>query len=320
MTVVIRTIEPRERDAVLDLLAGWLHDRAFFARYFLHDPAFRDDLCFVAVDGERIVSTLQVFRKLVLVDGVELTVGGVGNVYTDPACRTGGLASALLERAIAAMAAQGFDASLLFATRLDFYARLGWRSAPRLLSFVAPEGPPADLHAEAFDPERDLDEVQAVYAAHSLPIAGATARDGAYWAGQLRYAGNPDERFLVTRRGGRLVAYARATALYDFNTVIEHGCLPGEEAALAELVLHQHAGAQTGTIAQLVPSASLDERLRARGLTTRSVDDQSGMWRAINPEQIAARLGVPGAAVTRDDFFAELFPAERSRYWLSDRF
>src|SRR5215510_1440783 len=119
----IRTIAPQERDAVLDLLGGWL-DRAFFARYFAHDPTFRDDLCFVAADGDRLVSTLQVFRKRVRVDGATLAVGGVGNVYTDPNFRTGGIASALLQRAIAAMQEQGFDLSLLFASRLDFYGRL----------------------------------------------------------------------------------------------------------------------------------------------------------------------------------------------------
>ena len=39
--VTLRTIAPDERDAVLDLLAGWLNDRAFFARYFAFDPTFR---------------------------------------------------------------------------------------------------------------------------------------------------------------------------------------------------------------------------------------------------------------------------------------
>lgn len=320
MAVSIRTIQPSERGAVLDLLAGWLNDRAFFARYFEHDPAYRDDLCFVAVDGERLVSTLQVFRKRVLVEGVELSVGGVGNVYTDPAARTGGLASALLERAIAAMQEHAFDASLLFATRLDFYGRHGWRSATRRLSFIAPGDVPADINADAFDAGCDLAAVEAVYAAHSLPIPGATGRDRAYWTGQLRYAGNPDERFLLARRAGEVVAYARATLLYDFNTLTEHGCLPGAEADLTELIARQHAGAQTGTIAQLVPSADVEERLTERGLEVRTVEDPSAMWRVIDAERLAAKLRLPVARVIRDDFFSELFPPERSRYWLSDRF
>src|SRR5215468_8753573 len=100
-SIEIRTIDPSERDTVLDLLADWLNDRAFFARYFAHDPTFRDDLCFVATDAGRIVSALQVFRKEVRVDGAVLAGGGVVNVYTDPAHRGTCLDESLLERALA---------------------------------------------------------------------------------------------------------------------------------------------------------------------------------------------------------------------------
>jgi GNAT superfamily N-acetyltransferase len=318
----IRTIDSTEREAVLDLLAGWLNDRAFFARYFAHDPTFRDDLCFIATDAGRPVSTLQVFRKTVRIDGAALAVGGIGNVYTDPVHRTGGLASALLEHAIAAMQQHGFDVSLLFASRLDFYARFGWRSHLRYLSFIEPGAPPAPpaTPAEPFDRGRDLDAVMAVYTAHSGPIAGATVRDPAYWLGQLRYAGNPDERFVVARRGGQLAAYARGITLYDFNVVMEHGCAPGAAALLADLICHLHDGAATGTLAQLVPSTELDALLRARGLTVKAVEDRSWMWRVINATQLAARLRVSEAAVQHDGFFDEILPPARSRYWLADRF
>jgi GNAT superfamily N-acetyltransferase len=316
--IVLRTIEPHERDGVLDLLSGWL-SRDFFARYFNHDPSFRDDLCFVAADAGRLVSTLQVFRKHVRVDGAVLAVGCVGNVYTAPAYRKAGLAAALLERAIAAMRAHGFDVSLLFAELVDFYGRLGWECVPRYLSFIEPATSSGAMRADSFEPDRDLDGVMAVYAAHSDPIVGATVRDRAYWAGQLGYAGNPDERFVVARTGSGVVAYARATTLYEFNCLIEHGCLPGAEPALAELIAALHCGAATGSLAQLVPSA-LETPLTARGLTVKSVEDRSWMWRVIDAERFAATLRVPEAAVRREGFFAEIFPAERTRYWLSDRF
>jgi GNAT superfamily N-acetyltransferase len=322
MPIVLRTIEPGERDAVLDLLADWLNDRAFFSRYFAHDPTFRDDLCFVATDAGRFVSTLQIFRKTVRVDGAELAVGGVGNVYTDPAYRNTGTASALLERAVSAMHAHGFHASLLFASRLDFYGRLGWQSHLRYLSFIEPGEPSvaAATAVDAFDARRDLDGVMAVYAVHSDPIAGATLRDRAYWTGQLGYAGNPDERFFVARRNGVVVAYARATTLYDFNCLIEHGCLPGAEPMLAELIGRLHADAPTGTLAQIIPSAALEAPLQTRGLTVKVVEDRSWMWRVIDAERLAAALRVPAAAVGREGFFEEILPPERSRYWLSDRF
>src|SRR5512143_4035305 len=321
--VTLRTIEPRERDAVLDLLAGWLNDRAFFARYFAYDPTFRDDLCFVAEADGRLVSTLQVFRKVVRVEGVALAVGGIGNVFTDPQWRGAGVAGALLERAIAAMDAHGFDASLLFASRLDFYARFGWQSLPRQLSFISQSPTVAPRAAlEPFDAARDLDEVMAIYDVYGAEVPGATVRDPAYWHGQLRYAGNPDERFVVARHGGRVTAYGRATHLYDLPVVTEHGCLAGATEPLADVIAHLHAGAADapGSLAQLCPDASLAAALVARGLDVRTIDDRSWMWRTLDVERLAARLRLPVATVRGEGFFADLLPAARSRYWLSDRF
>lgn len=330
----LRTIAPHERGAVLDLLGGWFGDlpgepgraraRAFFARYFEHDPTYRDELCFVAEHGGRLISTLQVFRKLVRVDGAVLEIAALGNVFTEPTARTGGIASALLEQAIAAMALHDFDASLLFAEKLAFYGRLGWRSTPRHLAYLASDArhltPPP--HCDRFVPDRDLDAVMEIYAAYSAPRRGATVRDRAYWQGQLAYAGNPGERFLLARRVGRVVAYARATDLYDLNVVTEHGCLPGETEALADLLAHQHAlGHQRhGTLAQIAPDAALETALAHRGLPARLVDDPSAMWRPVDAERLAAKLHLPAATVLRDDFFAELFPLPTSRYWISDRF
>lgn len=320
--VTVRTIAAAERGAVLDLLDGWL-PRAFFARYFDFDPTFRDDLCFVAEHDGRLVSTLQVFRKTVrAAGGAALEVGCVGNVYTDPAWRGAGVAGRLLEQAIAAMHAQRFDASLLFATRLEFYARFGWHSLPRVLSFIARGDTTGGGVAEPFAPDRDLDQVMAIYDEYS-GASGAVRRDPAYWRGQLRYAGNPDERFVVARRGGAVVAYARSAALYDLHVVIEHGCRAGETAALAALIAdlhHTDPEQHPGTLAQLVPDAALDAALRARGLEARAVEDRTWMWRPIVAEQLAARLGVPVAAVHAEDFFAGLFPADTSRYWMADRF
>jgi hypothetical protein len=159
-----------------------------------------------------------------------------------------------------------------------------------------------------------------MYAAHSGPVPGATARDAAYWRGQLQYAGNPDECFVVARQGGAAVAYARTTTLYDFNVLIEHGCHPGAEAVLADLICRLHAGVATGTLAQLVPSPHLDTLLAARGLTVRTVEDRSWMWRIINAAQLAAKLRVPEATVRDEGFLDAVLPAERSRYWISDRF
>lgn len=324
-----RTIQPGERDAVLDLLAQWFNDRAFFARYFAHDPGFRDELCFVAIDAGRIVSTLQVFRKAVRVNGAVVQVGGVGNVFTTAEYRERGISSQLLTQAVSAMDAHGFDLSLLFAVRLAFYGRLGWRSHVRHLIFI--ERGDASSVATASDArytidrftDADLEDVRHVYDAYSAGFSGSTVRDLTYWRGQLRVAGNPREDFLVARAGAQVVAYARGTPLYDFYVVMEHGCLPGHDAALSALVARLHgteAAAFPGTITQLAIAPTVQTHLRARGLTLRLVEDVFWMWRVISPQRLAAKLGLTDAEADADELFDRLLPADRSVYWISDRF
>lgn len=319
-----RTIMPHERDAVLDLLGQWFGDREFFARYFRHDPGFRDDLCFVATDQGRVVSTLQVFRKPVRLNGAVVQVGGVGNVFTTEAYRERGVASQLLTRAVAAMDEHGFDLSLLFAVRLAFYGHLGWQSHLRHLVFIEPAKVPSDgPFAIAPFAASDLDAVMAIYDSYNAGFSGPTVRDSRYWQGQLRCAGNPHEDFLVARAGHEIVAYARGTLLYDFYVIMEHGFLPGHDEALAQLMCRLHSTAATafpGTIAQLAIAPAVQHRLRERGLTLRTVEDVFWMWRITSPQRLATKLGMGEAELEADDVFFRLLPPEQSVYWIADRF
>jgi len=322
--IEFRTIATHERDAVLDLLKEWLGDRDFFARYFRHDPNFRDDLCFVAMHDGRVISTLQVFPKHVRINGVAVMVGGVGNVFTTARYRERGVAAELLQRAVAAMDEQGFDLSLLFAVRLAFYGRLGWHSHVRHLVFIEPGAATADSRsAIASFVATDLENVMSIYDHYTASLNGPTVRDWRYWQGQLRYAGNPHEDFVVARASGNVVAYARGTALYDFYVIMEHGCVPGHEDALADLICRLHgteAAALPGTITQLAVAPDVQQRLHARGLSLRNVEDVFWMWQIISPPRLAAKLGMREADLDAEDIFFRLLPPERSVYWIADRF
>lgn len=324
MVLEIRTIRPHERDAVLDLLANWLNNREFFARYLEHDATFRDELCFVAVDAGRIVSTMQVFRKRVRMLGAVVEVAAVGNVFTAQDYRERRLASQMIERASAAMDEHAFDLSLLFATRIPFYGRLGWQSHPRVLTFLAPASGEAggEYSLRPFVPE-DLTGVAAIYDEYNARRDGTTVRDAAYWSGQLRYAGNLGEDFVVATQGDRVVAYARGTELFDFYVVMEHGHLAGHEAALTELVCSLHFGpasALPGTITHLSIAPIVQSALAQRGLTMHAVEDVFWMWRVISSERLAAKLGLEPDEVEREDFLFRVLPPGQSVYWTADRF
>ncbi|MCX8072278.1 MAG: GNAT family N-acetyltransferase [Candidatus Binatia bacterium] len=323
--VVLRTIDPNERDAVLDLLAEWYNDREFFARYLLHDPTFTPDLCFVAEVEGKLISTFQVFRKQIRLDSAVLDVAGVGNVFTTPAYRGRSIASRLLEFGIAQLPRHGFDVSLLFAVRIAFYARLGYRSHLRYLFYFPPSGPCREIPRYNLRPftASDLPAVQQIYDGYSSRFRGPTLRNPAYWAGQLRYAGNPSERFLVAEQNGEVVAYARATNLWDFYVVSEYGCRAGHlESLVALLLQHQAEGSQNypGMLVQLAHDPALLQQLEQHGLVGSRIDDVFWMWRVVSPEQFAAKLGVTTAALQRMELWQELFPPESTVYWISDRF
>ena len=157
-----RSARRSERDEVLDLLALWYNDREFFARYNQNDPTFRDELCLVALDGGRIVSTVQIFDRKINLDGKAVPMGGIGSVFTREDYRHKRVASGLMNLAVTTMEREGFEVSLLFAERLTFYNQFGWKELTRNFSVLAnaatlrtPEFE-RGFEIDVFDIERDL--------------------------------------------------------------------------------------------------------------------------------------------------------------------
>jgi predicted N-acetyltransferase YhbS len=321
----IRAIRADERERVLDLLDEWI-SRDFFRRYFEYDPAYSDELCLVAEDDGRFVSTLQIWPKTVRLEGREVSVGGIGNVFTTEDYRSKGVASLVLRRAIEVMESEKFDLSLLFASRLTFYAQFGWGSHRRLLGAVTPPAatttPGSEVKVRDFDPRRDLGVVMEIYEAYSGVRSGAVARDRRYWEGQLRYAGNPHETFLVAEGGGRVVAYVRFVDLYDVYTVMEHGFLAGQRAALLSLldVVAERTRDRGFLLLHLGAEPDLAAALSARGFGVSEVEDVFWMWRVISPDALARKLGVRATEVEQPEFLDRVLPYHGSVYWTSDRF
>ena len=189
----VRAARHSERDEVLDLLARWYGDRAFFARYNQNDPGFRDALCLVASDGGRLVSTVRIFDRAIKLDGQSVPMGGIGSVFTLEEYRHKGVASALMRLAVDTMIREGFEVSLLFAERLTFYNQFGWREVDRKFSIL---GAAAGLDVrdgfaiDSFGTERDLAEVAAIHRGYSGRFNVTAVRDDSAWRANLKFAGN----------------------------------------------------------------------------------------------------------------------------------
>ncbi|HKN09153.1 MAG TPA: GNAT family N-acetyltransferase [Pseudomonadota bacterium] len=343
----LRGAHRSERDEVLDLLARWYDNREFFARYNLNDPAFRDELCLVARDGGHLVSTAQIFDRKVILGSQAVPMGGIGSVYTLEPHRKRGTASGLMRLAVKTLEHEGFEMSLLFAERLNFYAGFGWRSITRVFTVIhgAPRIPAATaLRIERFDSARDLRQVAAIYEAYSGRFDSTAVRDLAYWRGNLRYAGNPDEYFVVARvADGAIGAYARAIEYYGFAMVMEYGYRP--EAIEAMLALFRHLAAarlprayaldtnrradqmaaqvvapaeSVSLVTHSIHDSVLEERLGAAGCSLGHHEDNYYMWRVILPQRLSRRFDKPPELAAARAL--AMVQDRGSLYWTADRF
>ncbi|MGO9453479.1 MAG: GNAT family N-acetyltransferase [Candidatus Binataceae bacterium] len=353
----LRAARHSERDEVLDLLSLWYDDRDFFARYNRNDPKFRDDLCLIARDNGALVSTVQIFDRVVNLDGHKVPMGGIGSVFTREEYRHKGVASALMRLAVETMARERFEVSLLFAERLSFYNQFGWREIARKFSVLAnaaaPKAP-TNFDIDVFDPARDFAAVTAIHREYTGRFNVAAIRDEADWRANLIFAGNQpmhpgeesEEYFILARAGEEITAYARVTRFYGVAMVMEYGYRDRAENAVAAIFRHL-AETATGAAssfrlrgdhrraALLAESAGptapagvlithtahdkpLENYLAAKGAPVSYHEDNNYMWRVISPDRLGARLGItPDSAAARA---FHLFGDDRSLFWTSDRF
>jgi predicted N-acetyltransferase YhbS len=345
-----------ERDQVLDLLAQWYGDREFFARYSRNDPRFRDELCLVAAERGRIVSTVQIFDRAISLAGQRVPMGGIGSVFTCEPYRHRRAASALMRLAVESMAREGFEVSLLFAERLSFYHQFGWKEIGRSFSVLtnpAELAAPADCEIGVFDRERDLGAVMRLHREYSGRFNITAARDQGDWPASLAYAANApangagrcDEYFVVGRTGGRIRAYARAARFHEVAMVMEYGYEAG--AADVMVTLFRHMGEMRAreagpyrlagdnrnadvprTRRDGAPRAvlvthtrhdpALERRLALAGCPPLHHPDNNYMWRVIMPERLGRRFAMePGAAA---NWVLATIGDPHSLYWTSDRF
>ena len=325
--VELRTLRRGERGPLLDLLDGWVlpdgwQGRDFFRRYLEDDPTFVDENVWVAVDGGRLVSCVQIFPRPLRIRGKAVPAGGIGSVFTLPCHRRGGVAAALLARAVEAMAGSGFEISLLFAARIAWYTSLGWRSWVVSRTLLE-RGDRASREAGAkilrFDPARDLAAVKAIYEEYSGSLEGTVVRDESLWTASLANAGNPGEDFRVARGERGMLAYARATVLEGFPVITEFGHGAGGIQALADLLAAMVGERALAGNLHLDPE--LERALDERGLARHQVEDSTAMLCCIDAAALARRLGVePPDPGDSESFLEEVLPAGGFGFWTADRF
>ncbi len=317
----IREMRREDRDAVLDLLEHAFSVRELFERFMDFDPAFAYGDILLALDAGRPVSCVQIFERPIRLRHERVVLGGIGSVATHTSARGRGLASRLLQQAIARMRERGMGLSLLFTGRFSFYERLGFQQMSTRLFKLAPgarlAAPDDGSVLRAFRSD-DLARVTPLYDAYTEPLSGPTVRDARYWAGQLRTAGTPDEDFRVAERGGEIAAYARAASFGGRVRVLEYARAADGAGPLARL-LAALAPAEHNLPVPLVRDAELGDALRALGLSISPGEDPSPMWLVLDRPKLVRIAGVSDGTPDRA-LLESLLGGPLVTYWPSDRF
>jgi hypothetical protein len=252
-----------------------------------------------------------------VVAGAGVPCGGVGSVFTRPEARERGLAEELLARAVEAMRARGFALSLLFAARTAWYTKLGWEAWRGERALAALDAAPAA--GEPFDASRDLPAVRRIHAEYSRGRPGSVVRDEALWQASLCNAGNPGEAFVVARRAGAVVAYARSTEMSGVRVVLEWGREADAASDLAALLAAK--ARPRAVLPHPRGDAALAEALTRAGARLHALPDPTPMLRCLDAAALARHTG---SSRLRDEaphaFLRRLLPPDAFAFWPADRF
>ena len=353
----IRTLATQERMAVAERLDEWhlaegwtAGDR--FRQHVEHDPNWRDDNVAVATEHGRVVALLSILPRHLRILGHVIPVGGVSNLFVEPAARGRGVATALLAYACDLMRTRGMELAVAFPgappATVEFFAKRGWHAwgGQQTILRVDPEGAARGAKADgdivleriSHDDVRALQAVKSIHTAYGASRSGTVVRDEALWAASFRLVPAPREECWIARRGGLSVAYARLAIVADVLTLTEIGRFEDGADALAQLIASffgpraedplapPTAGISSEQLRSFLVLPTFDDigltvALEHRGIRSHPMDESQASFCCVNLIGLAARLdvdllpGEEGAA-----FLQRILPPDAMVFWPADRF
>jgi predicted acetyltransferase len=236
--ISIRGMKPHELDTVHRMLERAFRrtSKAFFDQQVRHDPLLRPQHTRLLVENGRILSCVRVYFRKIGCKGMSLSVGGIGDVGTDPSAQGKGYATQLLTDTTAYMRKKGAILSILFTRIQPFYRNIGYLTIPTLDIRTRPPAPSSSIAHRPVDMNRDLSPVIQLYKSFNQHRTGPVIRRRPYWKHQLRFPRLDPKLFWVCEEKGKITCYMRGFINGEILRIQEFGCLPGREASLRNLI------------------------------------------------------------------------------------
>lgn len=163
--------------------------RDYFAGHWYNDPWKDLSTIFVAVEKEKVLSTLRIFHREVYLQRNKIKIGGIGEVCTKPEAQGKQLASKLLNHAIEIMKERDIKISLLFASLHDFYRKFGWQLLPETVNISRIEDFCLDeKEADKYNnfsvhrvTKGDVESIKELYDHFAKENSGLIVRNSQYW-------------------------------------------------------------------------------------------------------------------------------------------
>ncbi|MCP1354872.1 GNAT family N-acetyltransferase [Aneurinibacillus migulanus] len=313
----IRHLENRnELNEVYDVwTAAFPEELSFFVGRLKAEPEYDSQTTWIATVEGKVAAAVQIFPFCMWYKGIELAVGGIGNVATHPEYRGRGLTHRILLRQLGWMKEQEYDISFLFTGIPGFYEKMGWKIVREAEHTIRKEeGSRLKIEDEewqvvpfSFD---DIRAMRAIYETYSQQYAGARIRHEEYWrrgiGGQIEKALS----CLIAKRNGRTVAYV----LYSVENgaiFIQELChsIDGKDAVsvLVQEIYARHPEAEKMKF-KLPEGSDTFQQLKVFGARTSYKEE--AMWRAVNHASLSQKLGGIEPYFTPENFL----------FWEADKF
>jgi predicted acetyltransferase len=207
----------------------------YFARHVLKDKTLAfDDTRILLKDG-KIVSSVQVFPRIINTHKGELQFGGIGNVATLPSERNNGYAGILLKDALAYMINKGFPVSMLTTHINSYYEKFGFKTIIRNTAHIDQVEGKLGKEIREFNTAIDLEKVMNLYNEFNNKKLGTIVRDKKYWLSQLDFSGEDKDLFLVYESNDELNGFIRAERKENIIRILEYAFKYGDKTILKKL-------------------------------------------------------------------------------------